>query len=428
MPRGTAADNSVTPAEVHKLFETAARIDESQLGTRVQGASITTAFLTYFFGVLGFRLGFALHFNEDCVERDVDGKIVAITVPAHIPCDGGPDEPLCSYCQNLAKERVKDADDEEAVPEDYYNEYWGPKSEAGVRRVPVLQERGREITDLFLQERGSLVMCSETVRRRITQLGVVTEGIDPDQLTPQALRASAARYWMNWRDFDTDDLQALMGWKYLSTAKFYLPTSYAKLRDAMARCLGKDPQSPYDVNPDPPTFTEVKENNTLIHVDGMTPDVDLPHHEFADKPNPLEAEAQEYQATFDDKKFSARIPEPVSMISTWCMDLSERVTEWGTEWWNDHIPYAPLDWTLRSRWRRTAFFLAFAVPALVWLGADLAELGFRIDVWEQEVSVSREALSGFALLSYVMYNTLGDEWDQIEDDLMQFVSALRGTE
>lgn len=196
MSRGTAADNAFTPVETECLFRTASRLDERALREDLQDASVTIAFLVYFLGYLGFRLGFALHFTEEDVVRDDAGEIIAVTVPYRKDCHRALDEPVCSHCRTLAEARARNAEDADAEPKDFYDDYWSPKSHAGGRQVPVLQQRGRDIIELFLEVQGQLDMTDESVRRRLTRLAELTEEIDPDRMMPQSLRASAANYWI----------------------------------------------------------------------------------------------------------------------------------------------------------------------------------------------------------------------------------------
>lgn len=298
MSRGTAADNSFTPVETERLFRTASRLDERALREDLQHASVTIAFLVYFFGCLGFRLGYALHFTEEDVVRDGDGTIVAVDVPYHKDCERDHEAEVCSHCQTLAKARARNADKADAEAEDFYDEYWSPKSHAGGRKIPVLQERGREIIERFLKVQGELDMSDETVRRRLTRLAEVTEGIDPDRMMPQSLRASAANYWIMRERFDTHGLKMLMGWKYLSTARYYVNSEFAQLWHKMSSALGISTDGPYDVDPQPETYATIRESTDLIALDEITPQGDVARHKYDHLPNPLELEARERQETF----------------------------------------------------------------------------------------------------------------------------------
>jgi len=152
-----------------------------------------------------------------------------VTVPYHKDCHRAFEETICSHCRTLAKARARNADDADAEPEDFYDDYWSPKSHAGGRQIPVLQERGRDIIERFLEVQGQFDMTDKTVRRRLTRLAEVTEGIDPDRMMPQSLRASAANYWIMLNGFDNHGLKMLIGWKYLSTAQYYVSSEFAQL-------------------------------------------------------------------------------------------------------------------------------------------------------------------------------------------------------
>jgi hypothetical protein len=300
MSRGTAADNSFTPVELDRLFETAARLDEAALRDDLQEASVTIAFLIYFLGYLGFRLGFALHFDKRDVVRNSDGEIIAIEVPARKDCERAHDAPVCSHCRELAKARARNADDDDVTAEDFYSEYWSPKSAAGNRKIPVLQERGRDIIELFLQRQGTLDMTDETVRRRVTRLAELTEEIDSDEMMPQSLRASAANYWITLEGFGPEILKTLMGWKYLSTAQYYVSSGFKELWYKMSRALGKPTNGPFDTDPEPSTYSEIRGSSELISVRKITPQGGVARHKYEHLPNPLEEEAQEMLDAYGD--------------------------------------------------------------------------------------------------------------------------------
>jgi len=317
MSRGTAADNSFSPVELERLFETAACIDEHDLREDLQNASITMAFLVYFLGYLGFRLGFALHFSEEDVVRDDDGEIIAIKVPYQKDCTRDPENEVCSHCRTLAKARARNADNDDVVAKDYYNEYWSPKSIAGERMVPVLQQRGREIIELFLKTQGELNMVDETVRRRLTRLAELTEDIDPNRMTPQSLRASAANYWIMLDGFDAHALKMLMGWKYLSTAQYYVSSGFDQLWHKMSQALGIETDGPFNVKSQPETYSEIRSNSDLIHLRKITPHSEVNRHRYDQNPNPLEKEAQQLQKELgeyiDELKEMGVATNPVSV-------------------------------------------------------------------------------------------------------------------
>lgn len=293
MSRGTAADNSFTPAKLESLFETASRVSHRALQDRHEYISIQLAFLIYMMGYLGFRLGFVLHFDSSNVIRDGDGEIKMISVPTIDECTRGDNGGICKYCQKLAEAQARNADDDSVSAEDFFAQYWGPKSAAGNRELPVCRERGREIIELFLEHEGSISMSAENVRRRLTLIAEITEGIDPKQMTPQALRASAANYWINFRPIDPEALKTLMGWKYLSTAHYYVRSSSDRLRHKMYEALEIEADTQFDVEKFPPTYSELRSDTALVEINAVTPDSEITRHRYENAENPLEKEAQE---------------------------------------------------------------------------------------------------------------------------------------
>jgi hypothetical protein len=398
MSRGTAADNSFTPVEIERLFQTASRLDERALRDDLQHASVTIAFLVYFLGYLGFRLGFALHFTEEDVVRDAAGEIVAVNVPYHKDCHRAVDGPVCSHCRELAKARARNADDVDAEPEDFYDDYWSPKSHAGGRQIPVLQERGRDIIEHFLEVQGELDMVDETVRRRLTRLAEVTEGVDPDRMMPQSLRASAANYWIMLEGFDNHGLKMLMGWKYLSTAQYYVSSEFAQLWHKMSTALGMPTDGPYDVDPQPETYATIREDADLIALDRITPEGDVARHKYDHLPDPLEAEARDRQQTFGAFGEENEAPAASDPVSAWTR--ARLLLEHGAMKASDKLDYPPS--------RRKTAGVAVALGAwAVFAGVVWGTTGaFHIDPVAGEVHATPGAAIGLALgLVYIVHQT-----------------------
>jgi hypothetical protein len=208
MPRGTTAGNSLTPVESERLFETAC-IEEISPQSRHEDLSVQLAFSVFFLEYLGFRFEALLDFDEGNVMRDADGTIVGIRVPHHGGCNHRDGNENCVYCKKLAAAMARNADDEEVTAEDFY---CSSKSTAGYREVPVISDRGQEIVEQFLESQDNVDMSEETVCRRLTRLAGLTENIESDQMMSQALRASTANYWTNFKGPDVRHLQDMMGW------------------------------------------------------------------------------------------------------------------------------------------------------------------------------------------------------------------------
>lgn len=396
MSRGTAADNSFTPVELEQLFRIASRLDERDLRGDLQHASVTIAFLVYFLGYLGFRLGFALHFSEEDVNRNAAGEIVAIAVPYRKDCTRDHDAEVCSHCRTLAKARAKNHDDDDAQPEDFYDKYWSPKSHAGERQIPVLQDRGREMIERFLDVQGELDMTDETVRRRLTRLAEVAEGIDPDRMMPQSLRASAANYWIMHNSFDTHGLQMLMGWKYLNTAQYYVSSEFAQLWHKMSAALGKSTDGPYDVKPEPETYATIRETTDLIPLGRITPQGDVARHEYDHLPDPLEAEAQDHQQKLDDV-IGHELSAAIDPVTPWAR--ARLLLEHARAKASNKVNYPPSGRTTATLAGGLGLWVIFA--SAVWGTTGV----FTIDPLAGDVHATPGALIGLVIAAGVIYYT-----------------------
>jgi len=93
-------------------------------------------------------------------------------------------------------------------------------------------------------------------------------------------------------------MKMLMGWKYLSTAQYYVSSEFAQLWHKMSAALDMSTKGPYDVEPQPVSYGEIRESNQRIALDRITPQGDVARHQYDHLPNPLEAEAQDRQQTF----------------------------------------------------------------------------------------------------------------------------------
>jgi hypothetical protein len=309
--RGTAADNSFTPVELEQLFATACRISSEALQKRHKNIAIQLAFYVYLLGFLGVRLGALLHFNRRNVFRDDDGEIIAIKIFSHDPCDRGDEGGICKYCQELAKSMAENAEDDDVEPEDFYDQYWGPKSDAGERKIPVRHERGKEIIEKYLEVKGSVDVSAETVRRHLTVLAEISEEIDAERMMPQSLRASAANYWLALDGFDIEGLKILMGWKYLSTAQHYVTSSFHKLWHKMGLALDKESDTPYNIDLEPATYEEIRSDRDHIHVEGVTPEGEISRHIYEYEPDSLKKEVEEYQSNMSQFSSMKVALEPI---------------------------------------------------------------------------------------------------------------------
>jgi len=274
MVRRSGVDDVLAPWEFERLFETAASIKDLEL-------AIEMAYLLYIPSRFGPRNGETLHISEAWYIRNASEKIVGLRIPTAAPdCE-------CKVCQRRAKDRAKADEDPNASVEDYIDDYWSPKSHAGGRTIPVLQERGRELLELYaIKHTEKPNMIGQTYRNRLKRLEELCHGVAL-HITPQAGRATCANYWALW-GVDAKYLRHLMGWKYISTAQYYIEKSDVHLRSAMQRALGREATVPYEMHTDPPTFLDLRPDDPedLIEVGHVTPESQLSSSSTQSSPSP----------------------------------------------------------------------------------------------------------------------------------------------
>jgi hypothetical protein len=373
----SGVDDVLAPWEFEELFRTAASIRDLDL-------AIEMAFLLYTPGRLGPRNGAVLHVDEDWLVYNAAGEIVALRIPTAVPdCE-------CTRCWTLARRRA--GDDEDAS--EYIDEYWSPKSHAGGRSIPVLQQRGREVLELAAVEEFSKPnMSAQLYRNRLARLEELCDAVDVN-LYPQTLRATAVNYWSMW-GLGASSLRQLFGWKYISTAQFYQRKSDVLLRWHMQRALGRRPSTPYTISTEPPTFFDVRpeDDDELIDVDHLTPESQQSPAAAGSGDDVLEEHAQEELQNAELSDFSAGV-DPVSPLVRRRLELEREALRA-----SDRFEYPPS--------RATA---ATAVGALsvvtVALGVFFGVTGlFAIDPTGPTVHTTPETAASIALVaSVIIYN------------------------
>ncbi|OYR80392.1 hypothetical protein DJ71_14955 [Halorubrum sp. E3] len=364
------------------MFETAASIRDLDL-------AIEMAYLLYAPGRLGPRNSEVLHVCDDYLIRNEEGTIVAYQIPTALPgCD-------CVICQRLATRRARDDEDDSATAEDYLDEYWTPKSHAGGRSVPVIQNRGREVLDLYaIKHMGKPNMTGQTYRNRLARLEELCDDVDVN-LYPQALRATAANYWTLW-GLDAKYLRWFFGWKYISTAQFYIRKSDVTLRWKMEQALGRSPTIPYEIYNEPPTFLDLRPDNPdeLIDVDTLTPESASPPATSTMGDDPLEEHARIQMENANLSDYPVGM-DPVSpLVRVRLQEEHEAAVE------SDETNY-PL-----SPKRAAALGVGLVAFALVW-GVALASSGaFLIDPVAGDVELTLGGGIGIVLGAVgIVWNT-----------------------
>lgn len=190
-------------------------------------------FVILVLGRLGLRRGELAHLHESWI----DWRHEMITVPDSQPCQKARDgESVCGYCRQLARQRVEIADD--LTMKQALEWMWVPKTEAAARdiyfgfdaRVKLAIERYFE-PDAYTRFEAS----STAINRRVKKAAEHAPELDPSNVRPHSLRATAATYHAG-RGLELLPLMQFMGWAQPQTAEVYIGrngTNTARQLDAI---------------------------------------------------------------------------------------------------------------------------------------------------------------------------------------------------
>jgi len=202
-------DDALDEREFELLLEGASRMDD-YYGDQALFACLVL-------GRLGLRRGELTHMREEWV----DWRRETISVPLQQDCHGerqgdGP----CGTCRQLAQQRADHCDD--VGLEDALADQWRAKTPAAARDVYFgFDARARLHVERFFDEHDEWPFAAAAINRRIKRAAEHAEGLDPDDVYPHALRATAASYHAG-RGLETLSLMQMMGWAQLSTAEVYV--------------------------------------------------------------------------------------------------------------------------------------------------------------------------------------------------------------
>ncbi len=161
-------------------------------------------------GRLGLRAGEVTHFHRDWIDFDRD----LLSIPPFEACD-------CGSCKRQAKreaERVETLTNEQAL-----EERWQPKTAAAARVIPFdISLRIELCLDRFAEQYEAFPRSRATINRRV-DAAAEAAGLSGN-VYPHCLRATAASFHA-YRGVTPVPLQALMGWRDLSTAQKYIRIS-----------------------------------------------------------------------------------------------------------------------------------------------------------------------------------------------------------
>jgi integrase len=203
-------DDALSEREFECLVEGAQKMDDYQ-GTEAR-------FIVMAAGRLGLRAGEIAHMTSDWINwRDQ-----RIEVPAHQPCDQGRDGGLCGHCRQLVEQCATYNDKEESA---IAANWWRPKTEAAVRGVPFGWCPRAEIEiERFFERFDRFERSFTAIGRRVTRAAEHAPTLEPDDVYPHALRATAATLQAG-KGLSASALCNMFGWVNLSTAQVYIQRS-----------------------------------------------------------------------------------------------------------------------------------------------------------------------------------------------------------
>lgn len=202
-------DDALDDVEYEKLLEGAASMRELYGN---QGK-----FLILVAGRLGLRRGEIAHMSEEWI----DWRRQMICIPRHEPCTDARDEDgPCGYCRQLAEQKVEI--DPERDLRQMLEECWTPKTEAASREIYFGHEpRVAMYIERFFDEHDRWRWSSQAINRRIKRAAELAPDLDPADVRPHSLRATAATK-MAAQGLEMHSLMQIMGWAKPQTAEVYI--------------------------------------------------------------------------------------------------------------------------------------------------------------------------------------------------------------
>jgi len=208
-------------------------LDEREFELLVEGAKamdgyrrVEAEFIIHVAGRLGLRRGEITHLRSDWI----DPREKLVEIPGHQPCTKGKDGGMCGHCRQLIGQcsNVNDIPEEELA-----DNWWRPKTESAVRGVPYDWSPRTELTvERFINEFDRFERSSTAVSRRVKTAAENAPELEPDDVYPHALRATAATYQVS-RGLGVHALTSFMGWSNIATSEVYISNSSENTRRAV---------------------------------------------------------------------------------------------------------------------------------------------------------------------------------------------------
>lgn len=214
-PTRHSKDDALTDLEFEQLLRATRELDAYY--------QLQTEFVLLACGRLGMRRGELGHLEASWI----DWRQRRIHIPVYQDCTNGRDGSTCAYCEQLAEQRLAHAPDDSPLDrEAALAERWTPKTDAAAREIPFAPMPRAEavIEEFFDRFPDGWPHSCQAVNRRLETVAEIAPDINPDDVYPHALRATAATYWAG-RGVDVFALQQLLGWADLQTARQYVASN-----------------------------------------------------------------------------------------------------------------------------------------------------------------------------------------------------------
>jgi len=187
---------------------------------------IEAEFIIYVAGRLGLRRGELTHFRTDWI----DNREKFIQIPGHQVCTSGEDGGRCGHCRQLIEQA---AEINNLEYDEIKGNWWRPKTEAAVRGVPFdWCPRAELAIERFADEYDEYEHSSTAISRRVKTAAELAPELDPDNIYPHALRATAATYQVS-RGLGVNALTSMLGWSNMATSQVYISNSDENTRRAV---------------------------------------------------------------------------------------------------------------------------------------------------------------------------------------------------
>lgn len=202
-------DAALDDVEFELLLEGAARLDEYY--------SLQAQFAVLVLGRLGLRRGELTHMRESWI----DYRNQMIQIPRQQDCHGARDgDGICGDCRQLAEQRAEL--NEGLSLDEAIAMQWSSKTDAAARDVYFGHSPRLELfVERFFDRFDEWPVSGTGVNRRLNKAAERADRLDPDEIFPHALRATAATK-LAAQGIEMHSLLQHFGWVEPSTAEVYL--------------------------------------------------------------------------------------------------------------------------------------------------------------------------------------------------------------